>query len=119
MSSDQYDPTEGHSPLPWDCTVCGDVVFDADAEWIASAATCADAALIVREVTEAPRLRAEVERLKALLDEVENEIIVEVWEGSSTVLVRRGELGRQVVPWQVHFHPGPHPDFADAQEASE
>lgn len=71
MTSDQHDPTEGHSPLPWTFCESGmDWLRDAGDHGIVmfDSGFAADAALIVREVNEAPKLREENAKLRELLD---------------------------------------------------
>lgn len=76
------DPTQGHSPLPWRVRECPGRGFDeitsADGmrcafspggSELGKVTAYANAALIVREVNEAPKLREEVERLRALVRE--------------------------------------------------
>ena len=74
------DKTKGHSPLPWRIPASGsilglDEVTSADGKRCAfspggslgTPVAYANAALIIREVNEAPKLREEVERLRALV----------------------------------------------------
>jgi len=56
-------PTEGHSPLPWTGESHG-AVWDAMALEVTRCAEYMDAELIVREVNEAPALRARVAELE-------------------------------------------------------
>lgn len=63
----EADPTEGHSPLPWDHDWSIPSVWDANGDGVVrprEGMCAADAALIVREVNEAPGLRARVAELE-------------------------------------------------------
>jgi hypothetical protein len=64
MTDQEQDPTQGHSPLPWGIwSPVLPEIHDADLEDIEPGP--ADAALIVREVNEAPKLRERVRELEA------------------------------------------------------